>query len=76
MPRLVVHPRFGRPIRMDPIEELGVPTQDWVEEFVRRGQTEEALRYLDYMVQEFTVLYRREQPGLNGTRGGRCGGAG
>jgi len=35
MPRLVVHPRFGRPIRMDPIEELGVPTQDWVEDFLR-----------------------------------------
>lgn len=58
MPRLVVHPRFGRPIRMDPIEELGVPTQDWIEDFLRRGETEEALRYLDYMVQEFTVLYR------------------
>lgn len=58
MPRLVFHEGFARLIRMDPVEELGVPTQDWVEHFLRRGEPDEALRYLDYMVQEFTVLYR------------------
>jgi len=79
MPELVFHEGFGRAIRMDPIAELGVPTQDWVEHFLRRGERDEALRYLDYMVQEFTVLYRtlmipwiRETVGALGRRTGEA----
>jgi hypothetical protein len=58
VPRLVHAESFGRPIRLDPVEELGVPTQDWVERFLAEGARAEALRYLAYMGEEFRILYQ------------------
>jgi len=56
MTRLVYSEKVGRLLRMDPPEELGVPTQNLIELSVEARRWGEAIELLDYMRQESDVL--------------------
>ena len=49
--------RFGRAIRQDPPEQLGVPTQSLVFEALARGRRDEGLALAEYMLEEFRYLF-------------------
>jgi hypothetical protein len=53
---LQLSPTLGRAIRQDPPTGLGRPTRLLLEEAVRAGQTDEALRWLDYLLEEQRIV--------------------
>ncbi len=48
---------FGRRIRQDPFDQLGVPTQDLVLEALARGRRDVATDLAEYMLEEFEILF-------------------
>jgi hypothetical protein len=56
MPNLVYSEKFGRTIRLDPPEQLGIPTQTLIEQALDRGETASALELLAYMRQETEIV--------------------
>lgn len=54
--RLVHSERFGRLLRMDDIDTIGIPTQTLVEQAIEEGRWEDAERLLEYMELEFRIL--------------------
>lgn len=49
-------PSLGRPIRQEGPAELGKATRHCLEDSVRAGQTDEALRWLDYLLEEQRII--------------------
>lgn len=56
MPRLVHSEKLGRILRLDPPEEVGVPTQDFIDTALSTANRERALELLRYMRQESEIL--------------------
>lgn len=56
MPYLVYSEKFGRTIRLDRPEELGIPTQNLIEAALDDGNATAALELLAYMRQESDIL--------------------
>ncbi len=54
---IVFNEKFGRKIRMDEPKNMGVPTQDLIEQALKEGRTSDALELLDYLSNvEFKIL--------------------
>lgn len=53
---LVYNGKFGRKIRMDDPDSIGIPTQNLIEKALQNGKTEDALELLQYLGVEFKIL--------------------
>jgi hypothetical protein len=53
---LTFNEKFGRKIRMDDPEHIGVPTQNLIEQALQEGRTADALELIDYLSVEFKIL--------------------
>lgn len=56
MTRLVYSEKLGRRLRLDPPTELGVPTQDLIDQALAQDRWADAIELLDYMRQESDIL--------------------
>lgn len=56
MTRLIYSEKLGRKVRLDSPEELGVPTQDLIDQALAENRSNDAVELLDYMRQESDLL--------------------